>query len=284
MTVLPVRRVEVNPPSQAPLKTERPYRKGMSYKRMKADRTVCHDSDLSRLPKDAIIIKTFYKYSYEQISYILERQYQVIRYKQSDGKIREGRFPKAGELDDIDAVPGTHASADFLAHLAFNHFVLNVPYYREMYRLSDHKMSLSRMTLINWLAKGASFTSSLIECLKDRAMVKDSIINSDETWCKVKVNGHFMKKYVWCLVNKEQKIIIYCYEDGSRDRKVLKGILKDRKIKALQSDGYNVYMYIDKELVDTEHLCYLAHARAKFVYAYEQGSDLDAKYIIDCFG
>lgn len=24
-------------------------------------------------------------------------------------------------------------------------------------------------------------------------------------------------------------------------------------------------MYIDKELVDTEHLCYLAHARAKFV-------------------
>lgn len=275
---------EVNPPSQAPVKTERPYRKGMSYKRMKADRTVCHDSDLSRLPKDAIIIKAFYKYSYEQISYILEHQYQVVRYKQSDGKIREGYFPKAGEPDYIDAVPGTHASADFLAHLAFNHFVLNVPYYREMYRLSDHKMSLSRMTLINWLAKGASFTSSLIECLKDRAMVKDSIINCDETWCKVKVNGHFMKKYVWCLVNKEQKIVIYCYEDGSRGRKVLKGILKDRKIKALQSDGYNVYMYIDKELVDMEHLCCLAHARAKFVYAYEQGGDLDAKYIIDCFG
>lgn len=123
---------EVNPPSLAPVKTERPYRKGMPYKRMKADRAVCHDSDLSRLPKDAIIIKTFYKYSYEQISYILEHQYQVIRYK--------------------------------------------------------------------------------------------------------------------------------------------------------QSDGYNVYMYIDKELVDTEHLCCLAHARAKFVYAYGQGGDPDAKYLIDCFG
>ena len=283
---------EGNTLSQAPEKEERPYRKGMSYKRMKADQSVCHDSDFSRLPKDAVIIKTFYKYSYEQISYILEHQYQVIRYKQSDGKIREGYFPKAGGPDYIDAVPGTHASADFLAHLAFNHFVLNVPYYREMYRLSDHKMSLSRMTLINWLAKGAAFTSSLIECLKDRAMVKDSIINCDETWCKVKMNGHFMKKYVWCLVNKEQKIVIYCYEDGSRGRKVLKGILKDRQVKALQSDGYNVYMYIDKELVDTidkelvdtEHLCCLAHARAKFVYAYEQGGDPDAKYLIDCFG
>ena len=275
---------EGNTLSQAPEKEESPYRKGMSYKRMKADQSVCHDSDFSRLPKDAVIIKTFYKYSYQQISYILEHQYQVIRYKQSDGKIREGYFPKAGGPDYIDAVPGTHASADFLAHLAFNHFVLNVPYYREMYRLSDHKMSLSRMTLINWLAKGAAFTSSLIECLKDRAMVKDSIINCDETWCKVKMNGHFMKKYVWCLVNKEQKIVIYCYEDGSRGRKVLKGILKDRQVKALQSDCYNVYMYIDKELVDTEHICCLAHARAKFVYAYEQGGDPDAKYLIDCFG
>lgn len=115
-------------------------------------------------------------------------------------------------------------------------------------------------------------------------MVKDSIINCDETWCKVKVNGHFMRKYIWCLVNKERKIVIYCYEDGSRGRKVLRKILEDREVKALQSDGYNVYMYIDKELVDAEHLCCLAHSRAKFVYAYEQGGDLDAKYIIDCFG
>ena len=34
--------------------------------------------------------------------------------------------------------------------------------------------------------------------------------------------------------------------------------------------------------VDTEYLCCMAHARAKFVYAYEQGDDPDAK--IDCFG
>lgn len=59
---------------------------------------------------------------------------------------------------------------------------------------------------------------------------------------------------------------------------------KYQVIRYKQSDGYNVYMYIDKELVDMEHLCCLAHSRAKFVYAYEQGGDLDAKYIIDCFG
>jgi len=87
--------------SQAPeKKEERPYRKGMSYKRMKADKSVCHDSDFSRLPKDAVIIKTFYKYSYQQISYILEHKYQVIRYKQSDGKIRESDLSK--DCYDID--------------------------------------------------------------------------------------------------------------------------------------------------------------------------------------
>ena len=86
--------------SQAPEKEGRPYRKGMSYRRMKADKSVCHDSDFSRLPKDAVIIKTFYKYSYQQISYILEHKYQVIRYKQLSVKIRESYLSK--DRYDID--------------------------------------------------------------------------------------------------------------------------------------------------------------------------------------
>ena len=44
---------ELNNPSQPAGKEERPYRKGMSYKRMKADKSVCHESDLSKLPQDA---------------------------------------------------------------------------------------------------------------------------------------------------------------------------------------------------------------------------------------
>lgn len=214
----------------------------------------------------------------------MEHKYQVVRYKQSDGKILEGYFPKAGGPDKIDVVPGTHASAGFLAHLAFNHFVLNVPYYREMYRLNDHGMFLSRMTLTNWLEKGAGFTRELVETLKNMALEKDSIVNCDETWCKVKVQDRYRKRYTWCLVNREEKIVIYCYEEGSRSRDALKNILGDRQIKALQSDGYNVYMYLEDRLYDTEHLCCLAHARAKFVYAYEQGGDLNAKRMLEYIG
>lgn len=33
-----------------------------------------------------------------------------------------------------------------------------------------------------------------------------------------------------------------------------------------------------------EHLCCLAHARAKFKYAFEQSDDKDAEYILRCIG
>ena len=55
-----------------------------------------------------------------------------------------------------------------------------------------------------------------------------------------------------------------------------RSILGTHEIKALQSDGYNVYMYLDEELVDTEHICCMTHARAKFKYASKQGGDPDA--------
>ena len=38
---------------------------------------------------------------------------------------------------------------------------------------------------------------------------------------------------------------------------MLKEFLGDAKIKSLQSDGYNVYMYLDDEMVEVEHICCL---------------------------
>lgn len=85
-------------------------------------------------------------------------------------------------------------------------------------------------------------------------------------------------------MNKAAKVVIYCYEDGSRGRDALRHILGDSQLKALQSDGYNVYIYLDDELIDTDHLCCLAHARAKFKYALDQGGDKDAAFFLDAFG
>ncbi|WP_300770487.1 transposase [uncultured Bacteroides sp.] len=87
---------------------------------------------------------------------------------------------------------------------------------------------------------------------------------------------------MWCLVNRKTRIGFFFYKDttddedlqkhGGKSRNVLKEFLGDAKIKSLQSNGYNVYMYLDNELMDIEHLYCLTHARAKFKYAYDQES------------
>ena len=268
----------------SPAKEIRMYRQGVEYRTMKAGKSVSHRSDMGKLPKEAQVLKVFFKYSYEQISEILEHQYQVVRYKMPDGKIYEGYFPKSGEPEIIDKVPGTHASSNFLAYLAFNKYVLDTPFYREILRIMDEKMRVCRMTLSNWLAKGGTYMAELVKVLKNMCLEKDSVINCDETWCRVKINDTYRKKYIWCLVNKEAKIAIYCYGEGSRSRDALRLILGNAQVKSLQSDGYNVYMYLDNELIDVEHICCMAHARAKFKYALEQGGDKDAEYFLKCIG
>lgn len=177
--------------------------------------------------------------------------------------------------------PGTHASSTFLAYFAFNKYVLDALLYREISRIFDEEMRLSRMTLTNWLEKGSFHINKLIVFLKECCLEKDSIVNCDETWCKVKVESDYWKRYIWCLVNKAEKIVIYFYENGSRGRDALRHILGDYGIKSLQLDGYNVYMYLDANLIDIEHVCCMVHASVKLKYALDQGGDIDASFFLD---
>ena len=236
--------------AEAKPKESRLYRQGLSYRTMSADNTVCHNSDIGRLPAGVVIIK----------------------------------LPFSGHPEIIDVVSGTHASGSFLAYLAFNKYVLDTPLYREMYRLSGESMRVSRMSLTNWLEKDSIHFRGLVTYLKNTCLEKDSIVNCDETWCRVKREGCYKKKYIWCLVNRLSKVVIYCYEDASRGQDALEHILGDSQVKALQSDGYNVYMYLDDHMVDIEHLCCMVHARAKFQYALEQGGDKDAAFILELIG
>ena len=273
------------------------YRKGMKYQTMNADNHIVHESDRNLLPEGATIIKSVYESTYEQVSYIVQHDYEMITYKDKDGVMRKGYFPKADESAVIDRIPGTHASCSLLANLVFNKYHMNTPVYREMERMLNNRMNMSRNTVYNWFVKGSEYLNKVLPILKEKLLAKGAVVNCDETWCRVKVAGKYGKKYIWCMVNKEAKVAVYFYDDGSRGRQVLRDFLDKTEIDALQSDGFrsssarllpegrkNVYMYLDKELVDVDHLCCLAHARAKFKYAYEQGKDEDAEYFIRNIG
>ena len=259
-------------------------RKGLKYQTMNADRREIHESDRNLLPEGATYLWSEYKSSYDQVSYIVQHDYEIIVYKDKNGKMCCGYFPKADEPSVIDCFPGTHASSSLLANLVFNKYHMNTPVYREMVRLLNNRMNMSRNTVYNWFVKGSKHLNKVLPVLKEKLLAKGAVVNCDETWCRVKVKGKYGKKYIWCMVNKEAKVAVYFYDDGSRGRKVLRDFLCETKIDALQSDGFNVYMYLDNELVDVDHLCCFAHARAKFQYAFEQGKDADAEYFIRLIG
>lgn len=127
------------------------------------------------------------------------------------------------------------------------------------------------------------------------ALEKDSIVNCDETWCKVRKYDHYKKCYIWVLVNKAERVVIFFYDNGSRGRDVLTDFIGDAELKSIMSDGYNAYTFIGNELKaaetpnlsKTDHQVCLAHARAKFVKASEQAGDKNAdisiKYIDDLY-
>ena len=273
--------------SPCPEKEDRPNRQGMNYDTMQASRRILHKSDLSKLPDGAEIIRIYdQKYSFEQHVEIIQHDRQMVVYKTKDGRVKTAYLPYDDEdVDSFRRVPGTHATSDLIAYIIFNKYLMETPFYRELKRLMEEDMRICDGTLSNWLSKGVPHLKKMIPYLLAMALEKDAIVNCDETWCRVRMEvGGYKKKYIWCLVNKSAHIVIYLYDDGSRGREVLRDILKDTQIAALQSDGYNVYMYIDNELDDVDHLCCMAHARAKFKYAYEQGGDERALSFLEWIG
>lgn len=52
-----------------------------------------------------------------------------------------------------------HATSSFLVYLAFSKYVLDTPLYRELTRIMDEQVQVSRMILTNWLEKGSKYVT-----------------------------------------------------------------------------------------------------------------------------
>lgn len=248
-------------------------RKGSKYSKMEADEKILHKSDVTLLPKGSTYLWTETRKSFEQITKVVEHDYEVFYYLDEQGRLQCGYFPDKNDpnyASYIDRFPGTHASADFLANLVYDKYVMATPYHREMEKVAAQYMSTCRQTLMNWVRKPYSYLLKVVEQFKDAALKDGAVVNVDETWHKL-VLKKSKKVYIWCLVNETEKIVLFFYDKGSRSRASLKEFLGDAKLDALQSDGYNVYMYLDDVMIDADHLCCMAHARAKFMYALQQG-------------
>ena len=161
------------------------YRKGMKYQTMFADNRIVHESDVNLLPEGSTVIKSVFESTYEQVSYIVQHDYEMIIYKDKDGIMRKGYFPTVSAESEnetvIDRFPGTHASCSLLANLVFNKYHMNTPVYREIVRLLNNKMNVSRNTVYNWFVKGSEYLNKVLPILKEKLLAKGAILNCDET-------------------------------------------------------------------------------------------------------
>ena len=179
-----------------------------------------------------------------------------------------------GHPQTIPVVEGTHATPEFMQALAYEVYMKGTTFGCLHKWLKDLGMSISKSTLIHWLRKGKKRLDKAVAVIKDIAVEKDSVLNCDETWCKVRRYDRYRKCYLWVVVNRENKVVIFFYDDGSRGSGVLRDFLGEAEIKCLVTDGYVGYKFVGQGLEHwgrMDRVVCRAHVRAKFVEAVNSG-------------
>ena len=251
------------------------------YKRMGVvGEAIEHPSDLTKVPGRLIERRMVRVFSFR--TFLTEECFEMVHYAEPGKKPKWGYFPSEGHSEVVTNIEGTKATPEFLQAIAYEVYVKNVTFGLLHRWLTDMGMTISKNTLRNWLTKDKIYLDELVCVLKSIALEKDSIVNCDEIWCKVRKYDHYKKCYIWVLVNKAQKTAIFFYENGSRGRDVLTDFLGDAELKSIMSDGYNAYVFIGNELKsgrfkDTVHQVCMSHAKNKFVKASNQGGEPTAE-------
>ena len=242
-----------------------------------------YKSDLSKVP-GRILERKMVPVFHLEVN-LVEERFEMVHYVENGKKPKWGYFPAAGNPQIVTKFDGTKATPEFLQAIAYEVYVKNVTFGLLHRWLTDLGMKVSANTLRNWLKKGKKYLDELVKVLKEVALEKDSIVNCDETWCKVRKYDHYKKCYIWVLVNKAEQIVIFFYEDGSRGRDVLTNFIGDAELKSVMTDGYNAYVFIGDELSTVQkspnlkkaiHQVCMAHLKAKLDKAREQAGDIHA--------
>lgn len=270
------------------------------YKTMKAEVLVVHDCDKDKLKAMGL---EFIRYTrpvdqFDRISMTRQDRYLYAWVRDKDGnefaffvpkdegvEQRACTFVDESKYDMPSMVPHTSSTSSMLSDLIVNRFQYAITSGREMYRMVNEKMRMSKSTIFNWLRHGAEFLENCQETIKQWLLKPGSTIYCDESWVDTKVtdvNGevHYKKRYMWGIVNLTTKVCYYLY--GSRKKEVIKEFLGDFK-GTLMTDAYAAYLYFNK-LKDCTHVCCWSHVRRLFVSASRDYKDTLAQAFIDLIG
>ena len=267
------------------------------YNTMHADVYVEHDCDLDALKAMGL---TFLRYSrpvdqFDRISVIRQDRYKTAWVRDKDGKEFAIFIPKANDAasrpcvfsnensyDRPRLVAHTSCTHSLLSDLAVNRFQYAMTSGREMTRMLNEKMHMAPQTIFNWLKWGAEELKGGLKHIKKKLLKQGTVVYCDETWVDAKVREadgtvHYVKRYMWVIVNLTTKVCYYLY--GNRKRETIEKFLGDFK-GTLMTDAYAAYAFFSK-LKKCTHVCCWAHARRIFVSALRDYKDEMAREFID---
>lgn len=161
-------------------------------------------------------------------------------------------------------IPGSYATAEAVAHIMTQKFVMGSPLYRQEQEWNRQGIMLSRQTMANWLIKSAVDWLAPVYDLLHAELLEHDYLHADETPVQVlREPGRkaTADSYMWLYRTgrgAEHPIVLYDYQPG-RGGEYPEAFLKGFH-GYLQTDGFGSY----NDLEGAVRVGCWAHARRKF--------------------
>ena len=195
--------------------------------------------------------------------WIREDVYYTYACKNCELKTGEANILKTPKEPAL--LPGSFASAEAVAHIAVQKFVMFSPLYRLEQEFHRQGLKLSRQTMSNWLLNSSEMWLQPIYNALHKQLCKESVLHADETTLQVlKEAGRpsTSKSYMWLYRTSgctEHPIVLYEYQP-TRKAEHAETFLKNFS-GWLHADGYQGYHKLPGNIRVVG--CW-AHARRKF--------------------
>ena len=194
------------------------------------------------------------------------KEYHVCVYVSADGR----KFAKA-KRPQTDLFRNSIATPSLLAGILNYKYVNALPIHRLAQDFKRSEVNISPQVMCNWVIKSSELYLSLVyDWMKD-ALLKQPVIQADETTLKVNRDGRKAgsSSYMWVYITGEhddsgKKIVLYDY-CRTRSTGHLRTFLSSYR-GTLVSDGYQPYHTFSEEQSLTSAGCW-THCRRRFVNA-----------------
>lgn len=162
-------------------------------------------------------------------------------------------------------IPGSYASAEAVAHIMLQKFVMYVPLYRQEQEWNRAGVQLSRQTMSNWVLRTAEDWLKPVYGELHRQLLQRRVLHADETTLQVlKLEGRTARSkcYMWLYRTSgdaEHPIVLYEYQPTRKAENA--AAFLDGFTGWLHADGYAGYHRLPENIRVVG--CW-AHLRRKF--------------------